>query len=426
MLLNNDVLRQLFSNHSSTKIQCMEAIKIYPELQKWKVNKNGLASLTIRFDYDRQRIGNEKLGYTIQLADWDPVTKRVKSSDPNYVLLNQLIENRLNKHTNYFLRRETFNLPISRDLIKKYVKSKAGLEDFYEYAEQVIQTKKMKDGLHYSDDTKRRYRDEIKRLMQYRLKLNFKDIQPDFLNNYRSWMQFEYLKKDKTHLDKNSIWKAFSFIRMVYNQAIKDQIILPDDNPFKKFEVGSYEENTDKIKWLELNQIESIEKVLIEKEMPVLTRRIGWRYLAMCVSGLRISDAMYLDDMYFNDRGDLEFKPYKTRRYKNKAQVPIISERQQRYFEMTLSMPLPQTDHKSFRTTFNNHLRIISAMAGISLDFTSHSARHTMGSFMVDAGIEDKAAKAILGVKKDKVLNTYMHLKQGKLNKEAEKLKNVF
>ena len=49
-----------------------------------------------------------------------------------------------------------------------------------------------------------------------------------------------------------------------------------------------------------------------------------------------------------------------------------------------------------------------------------------MGSFLVDGGVEEKAAMSILGVKSNKVIKTYLHLKQSKLVSEANKLKNVF
>jgi hypothetical protein len=48
-----------------------------------------------------------------------------------------------------------------------------------------------------------------------------------------------------------------------------------------------------------------------------------------------------------------------------------------------------------------------------------------MGSFLVDAGIETKAAMAILGVKSDRVIKGYMHLKESKLKSEANKLGGV-
>ena len=146
----------------------------------------------------------------------------------------------------------------------------------------------------------------------------------------------------------------------------------------------------------------------------------------MCVIGRRIRDAMQLDEGYFDDAGNLRFTPYKTRRHNNVAQIPIVSDRQKRYLKKTMELPLPKKDHKSFRTVFNEHLKVLAAHAGISINLTSHVGRHTMGSFMVDADIQTEASMAMLGVKSEKTIKIYRHLKQTKLMMEANKMKNVF
>lgn len=149
------------------------ALNIYAVIISWKRNKENVVPIAIRFDYQRQRVAHEQLGHRIYIKDWNEKSKIVKRSHPNHALLNQLIENKLNKHRN-FLRRETFNLPITRELIKKYVCSGTFFENFFEYADQLIATKKLKDEKPYSKDTKRRYRDEVKRMLLYTSTLSFR------------------------------------------------------------------------------------------------------------------------------------------------------------------------------------------------------------------------------------------------------------
>jgi integrase len=404
----------------------MEAVNIYPELVTHRINKQGYAPIVIRFDFKRTHICTHNLGQKVKPEFWDFETKRVKSKCPNSALLNSLLENSLNRHKNFILKRQTFGLPLTKEIIKQYLLSNSAYENFYEYAEKVINEKKLKDGKPYTEDSKRRYRDEIKRMMQFKAELHFNQVGVTFLIDYKQWLQNVYVKKDKTKLEHNSIWKALGFIRMVYNEAIRNEIILPDGNPFKQFKVGTYKENLTKIKYLELSEVEIIEQELLTNaNISELTKKIGWRFLSMCVSGMRISDAMMLDDCFFNDAGDLLFTPHKTRRHQNTAQIPIITERQRRYFETTLANKLPATDAKSFRTTFNIHLKILAAAAGLSINLTSHVGRHTMGGFIVDAGIEIKPAMAMFGVRSKKTIETYLHLKNDKLRIEADKLGNV-
>ncbi len=262
--------------------------------------------------------------------------------------------------------------------------------------------------------------------MQYRAELPFHQLTVKFLEEYKFWLQKVYEKKGGKRLDKNTIWKALSFIRMVYKQAIRDEIVMQEDYPFKAFDAGRYEQNIKKVKYLSMPEIEAIEHLLTRKNnmLDKLTISIGWRFLAMCVSGMRISDAMVLDGMELNDTGDLEFTPHKTRRHGNTAFIPVSSDRQRRYLQQTLARPVTGNGADAFRVLFNNHLKIICAAAGIPC-FTSHSGRHTMGSLLVDAGIQEKAAMAMLGIKNNEVIKGYLHLKESKLRSEAEKLRNV-
>jgi integrase/recombinase XerD len=405
----------------------MEAINIYPELQKHRVNSQGLAPIIIRFDFKRKHLGTESLGDKIKPEHWDQYTKKVKQKSPNAELINLKIDNKINRHKNFILKRQAFGLSITTEILKQYLKSNSSYESFYSYAETVIDKKKLKDGQGYTEDSKRRYRDEIKRLMQYKPELQFHQITNAWLEDYRVWLTNAYKKKDGKKLEKNSIWKALGFIRMIYNEAIKDEIILSEGNPFKQFKVGGYEINTSKVKFLEKFELEALERTLTTRsDLSEVAIKVGWRFLFMCVSGMRISDAMRLDDYYFTEEGTLQFKPHKTLRHGNTATVPMSTDRQKRYLRITLQHQFKSVDPKSFRSTFNNHLKILAAMSGISINLTSHVGRHTMGGFIVDAGIEDKPAMAMLGIKSTKVIKTYLHLKNDKLLSEGVKLNNVF
>lgn len=403
----------------------MRGINIYPELGT-KLRDN-TCPIRIRIDLNHKHIGTDLLGYKVPFTAWDKNNRRVKESEPGAEYLNVIIQNTITRHMNFILKREALKLPLNKEVLHNYLESGDMFNDFYQFADDLIEKKRLKDGLPYSVDSKRRYRDEILRLKQFRESLSFNQITVQFLEEYECWLITGYKKKDGSSLEKNSRWKALAFIRMVYNEALRAEVILPDHNPFRNFKVGSFEINTEKIKYLELQHVELIEKYLKEtSDLPELTLNIGWRFLFMCVSGLRISDAMQLDKSFLTTSGDLEFIPHKTRRHGNKATVPISNERQRRYLHETLNRPLPKTEQKSFRTTFNIHLKLIAAGCGLQhMSLTSHAGRHTMGSFLVDANVETRPAMAILGLKSDETLKTYAHLKADKLRSEAAKLGNV-
>lgn len=402
----------------------MEQINLYAELDKASINRQGLAPIVIRFDIRSKHIGRNPLKIKIEPVHWDNEKKEIKQSHPQALFLNKIIYDRLNAHRDFIFKRQAFGLETNAETIKKHLKTEGGFESFYVQAKDIINTRKLDDGKELGSPTKRRYHLELKRMMQFQPELSFKQITPQWLTSYRNWMQTTYVKKNGKPMHKNGIQKAFAFIRMAYNEAIARKIIVGDASLFKDFKVGSYEQQTDKIKWLEKTDMEKLEETLLNKSMPDLTRRVGWRFLAMCVTGMRISDAMQFKADFFNDRGDLQFKPYKTKRHQNEAHVPIVSESQHRYFQMTLANPLPQIESENFRNTFNDHLKILAALAGIDVHLTSHVGRHTMGGLLVDAGIETRPAMKMLGIKSKKTIETYMHLKEEKLRTEANKLKN--
>ena len=402
----------------------MEDVKFIPGLRTDAINRAGTMPIVIKVYLANKEIAHPSLKKRIVIGDWDDAKRCIKSTNPNYKLLNGIISNKVNEYENFVLKRQTIGLPVTKDILLKYLCT-GSVQYFAGAAVDIIKTRTLKDGKPLSEDTQRRYMDEVNRVSQFKQDLSFRDITPQFLASYKLWMQNVYLKKDGTRLDKNTIQKSLAVMRLIYNEAVERQLIPNEQSPFKSFKVGSYEQDYAKIKYLELSEVDKLEQVLEQEQMPQLMYRVGWRFLSMCVCGMRISDAMRLDSAFFNDAGELEFIPHKTRRHENIANVPMSTDRQRRYIKKTLSLPLPATNPKMFRTTFNIQLKVLAAMAGIKINLTSHVGRHTMGSFLVDAGVDTKAGMKILGVKGERVIQTYLHLKKSKLRSESDKLGGV-
>jgi site-specific recombinase XerD len=401
----------------------MQNISVIAQLKK----KNGSGYIFIRAFINRKPVKAASTGYRIDPVHWDIKNHRVVDSGPNASLINLYLQQKLQ-----FIQAEILKREISQQRIDKrtlgMIITGGNTADFILYARQVIRTKKFADGSEYTLATKNRYEQEITRLEQFRSSINFKDITPEFLDEYKKWMQAQTKENGQKKLHPNSIWKALGTIRMVWNEAAREKMITEVHSPFRDFKVGTYKRDIEKIKYLELAHIDMIESVLISRAdyLDRLTLQVGWRFLFMCVTGMRISDARLFTDRLLKGSDILEFQPYKTRRSANTAQVPIANERQQRYLQKTLAYSIPIKELGTMRKMFNDELRVIAQLAGIMIRVTSHVGRHTMGSFLVDGNVDHKAAKAILGVKSDDVMNTYMHLKASKLLSEGKKLDAVF
>ena len=191
-------------------------------------------------------IAREKMHKRVRLNDWDEKAQRTREDEA----LNLLIEKRINELKQEFTRRQLLNEALTETLIKKIVDGEAYGGSFYEFAEHIISTKKLKDGLPYDNDTKRRYRNETDRMQLFRKDLQVHQVTFEFLTKYKEWMQFTYVKADGKKLHKNSIWKALSFIRMICNDAIKAGLMPAEIYPFRDFDIGTCETDISKIKYL--------------------------------------------------------------------------------------------------------------------------------------------------------------------------------
>lgn len=403
----------------------MASISIIPQLKKKANSKTG--TIIIRGFFNRVPVKALSTGYQVRQDHWDQQNRRVKDSAPNAALINICLQNKLQQIQGELLKKEMASQQIDGTTLAMLISGGSNI-DFIDYCRQVINERKLKDGNGYDQSTKNRYLSEVKRLQQYLPKITFKEITAPWLTQYREWLQNSDSKNGTGKIHSNSIWKALSFVRMVWHEAVQQKIISSAGDPFKNFRVGKYKRVIEKIKYLKIDQIDAIEKMLIEREsfLDLLTLQIGWRFLFMCVTGLRISDAWQLSDIIIKGSFLMEFSPHKTRRSGNRAQVPIANERQQRYLQKTLQFSFPKKSMSYTLFLFNRELRIIAQLAGINMHITSHVGRHSMGSFLVDGSIDSKAAQVILGVKSDEVMKTYLHLKETKLLSEASKLDAVF
>jgi len=100
----------------------MKALKIYPEIYKWRAKKSGLCQISIRIDYNGCRIGTIGLDHSIDLKYWDSQKRKVLDSHPAGEMINLLIDRELQTHQNYFIKRQVMCLPVTKEYIKKYIR----------------------------------------------------------------------------------------------------------------------------------------------------------------------------------------------------------------------------------------------------------------------------------------------------------------
>ncbi len=403
----------------------MNNISVIAQFRKKKTTDSA-GVIIIRAFYNRKPVKARSTGFRILQDHWDHHNRRVYDHAPNASLLNASLNKLLVEIQAELLKKQMASIPIDAAMLSDIVAGGSSF-DFIKYADRYIDDKRFADGHGYDGATKYRYRMELERLKKFQPAITFNQITDQFLQKYKEWMQQTYRKKNGTMLEPNSIWKALSFIRTVWNDAERNSLVSDFYSPFKNFKVGRYKQAIEKIRFLELHELEAVEKMLIERagQLDIETLQVGWRFLFMCVSGLRISDAKSLTDASLKN-SILSITPHKTKRHGNTATVHLVTERQHRYYQKTMELSIPEKSKDRLYKVFNDQLQLIARLSGINKHITSHTGRHTMGSFIVDGNVDDKAAKEILGIKNSEVIRTYMHIKEQKLLSETAKLGNVF
>jgi len=358
---------------------------IIAQLKK-KKKEHTHATIIIRGYYSRQPVASVSTGQVIQVEHWDPVKRLLKPSAPSAILINTLIQTKLQHMKNELLKKEIMGGKVNRQQVIKAVRQIDDSKDFYRFCWQQI-------SLYESSETKRTYNTEVTKMQQFAPTLSFADIDYGFLTRYKKYMQV------KLQNQPNTIWKSFKFLNTMINRAVKCGGII-DENPFAEFNRGKYEQN--KRTWLEISDCDKIENNLhlITDEF---TRKVAIYFLLMAYSGMRFTDAMRFDPAVHVEDGwlTMQYQKFGTTVH-NK-----IWDRLSRVVEQIKNNRISTTNK-----TFNLHLKTVAGICGIDMKIRAHMARHTMGGILAEKGIPVEHAQLILGHKDIKSTWIYYHVKK--------------
>lgn len=323
---------------------------------------------------------------------------------PNKTLLNQKIKNKVHELQSVITKAELIGMVLTKDRVKRLAEGGEITTDFYTHCEKWIKEKYSNKG------TRSAAMSDLMKIHIYAPSLQFGDIDKRWLTRYENYL------RETLGNEGNTPWKAMKFIRsMLYDaQEIFGQNQI--HNPFlaKEYKMPKYvQPEKDGLTIAEVDRIEE----LLTQNIPVVHKIVAAKFLFMCYTGLRISDAKrYAEEHLIDGRIVMTSKKTKiTTRLK-------VYDRLEKILNALRSLP-----GKSFADkTFNEWLKIIADMAGIKrLVLTSHVARHTFGCLLAEIGVSEEEAKELMGVKNKNVIKVYYKLRQPTIDKAAEKLNNL-
>lgn len=321
---------------------------------------------------------------------------------PNKNLLNQKIRNKVHELQAIMTKAEILGIPLTKERVKKLAEGGEITTNFYDHCKEWIKDKYSNKG------TRAAAMSNLEKVRIYAPSLQFGDIDKRWL------LKFESYLRDTLKNADNTVWKTMKFLRtMLYDaQSTLGKIHNP-------FEVGEYKmpKYTDPSKdGLTIEETDMLEE-LLTKDIPVFHKVVVAKFLFMCYTGLRVSDAKRFSDEHLID-GRIVMTSKKT----NVTTRLKIYNRLANILTVLKSLPeIKFTDPK-----FNEWLKVVAEMAEIKrIKVTSHIGRHTFGCLLAEMNVSEEEAKELMGVKDKKVVMVYYKLRQPQIDKAAEKLNQL-
>lgn len=367
--------------------------------RKDKLNKKNEAPIHFRIIKDRKS-SYISAQVMLHVKHWDVIKNRVKKTYPNSARLNSLLLTKLNELQNGLFESETQTKSLSSHQLKDRLFGKRP-SDFFAFAEDVID-QYIKSGKIGTYD---RSRSTIAKLRgyQYAKQLTFLDITPVFL------MKYERYLRDELKNSTNTIHKDMKFIRKIFNDAYRLDIIEHNQNPFLKYQLKL--EKTQRM-YLTEDELQLIEKCRLAANTRLALHRDMFVF-ASYAGGLRISDLLRLQLKNF-DGSHIIFTTKKTgqqlsinlpqkaleiiKRYMptnpspNNFIFPILSK------DLNLENPREVDRKVSGATAYiNKNLKIIAKKAGIEKNVSFHVSRHTWATRAIAKDIPLEYVMKLMG-----------------------------
>jgi len=355
-----------------------------------KADKNGIKNyrLALRLTVNRKR-SYYYLGQEMDPVYWDQQGEKVKKSHSRHKQLNRLIRKKYDQIEDVIFEMDSTKQNYSAkqiiDSIRNNVKGKTFFDLANEHIQDLIKAKKHNRAI--SD------RSKLNRINEFinNRDLPFEEIDQNFLKK----MKIQLMSKNK--LSERSIMNIYVLIRLIYNIAIRQNLVDQKFYPFGKEKIRIKYPQTIKI-GLDENEIKRIEKLELKQGSKIWHTRNVFLF-SFYLAGIRISDVLKMrwDDIK-TDR--LYYRMSKN----NKVDSLKLSDRvkgiisfykdDQRTSGDFIFPELKLVDIKDSKAVysriktsikkFNLYLSQIAQLAEIDKKITNHIARHSFGNIAGD------------------------------------------
>jgi integrase/recombinase XerD len=393
-------------------------------LRKDRVNSKGEAPLNFCIIKDRKY---KKIPAHVKIDPkyWDEKKCKIKSGAPNAQRLNNLLRVKQTELEAGVIDGVTKHKSLTVRELKDMIYGPEPT-DFFKFAEEACE-KYMRAGQVGSYDRNRSIIEKIKKFVEQQ-PLNFQDIDVAFLNRYEQYCQKEFTNK------MNTIHMNMKFIRKLFNDAYRLELIEHKDIPFNKYKMKMEKTHRE---YLTEEELEKFEKAAVTPGTRMDLHKDMFIF-ASYAGGLRVSDVLQLTWENF-DGQNIHVSVRKTKAQlsfllPDKAIAIIEKYRPAKYEPTDYIFPMLDNDLKrndpivmdteiSRATAYiNKNLDFITKKVGLTKHVSFHVSRHTWATRALTKGISIDKVSKILGHADISETQIYAKI----INEELNKAMQVF
>lgn len=332
----------------------------------------------------------------------------INSLHPQYeglnAMLDQIILNIQATEIEAF--RKDINMTVQR-LYSMYVEGLNTSVPLSQFAESVFKNSSTKR----RDVTIKRYRDALKNVEQFSPGTSMEDIDLSWINKYESWM------KDRGNSD-STVWSRMKFLRMLFNEAIKRDLLKPWQTPFKNYEIPELRSRTDVLRFSEMEEL-----LFYKFEDPKLRKARDF-FMLSCYTGLRYGDMIRLTSdniRVINGETWLTIKTHKTGIL---VQIPLSIIFYGRAMDILRRYKCIEdiVDYK-WNSTINYLIRDMLQISHIggSQRITVHTARRSCLTGLADFGVNVYTIQRIAGHARITTTQKYIQMSTATIEADLRK-----
>lgn len=390
--------------------------------RKDKLNKKGEAPIHFRIIKDR-KISYIASGIMLPEDHWDDDNHKIKSKHTNSKRLNSFLANKFAELQDQVFEHETVTKSLTSRMLRDKIYGKKPT-DFFSFAETANEVF-LRDGKIGTYDRNKSIIAKLKKYVNEQ-SICFQDITVEFLVKYEKYL--------KTTLNNctNTVHRDFKYIRKLFNDAIRRDLIEYHVNPFTKLKMKTTKTQRtylteDELKAFAECQVTPGTRMELHRDMFVFAAYVG---------GLRVSDVLQLQWKDF-DGTNIHFTIQKggnqlsikvptkgltlIGKYKpekenpNSFIFPMLSE------SIDLNDPRALDSAISSATAYiNKNLGKLQKKAKIEKKISFHSSRHTWATRALRKGISIDKVSKLMGHSAIRETQIYAKIVNEELDKAME------